>query len=239
VARVSAPGRTVHGFSENHNRRRKGLHETCAYLGEELRSRYGCLGTHQGRSAWGKVKRMTSQHRFRRTARERRRDLPHLWAKRNRQVDGLIAFPICCSGCGRAGCPFDFLPSRTPPCGSAELWNSAPRRKSCSPSSGPQNSLLDADDRPIPGKRDPRGARPASSATPIARMFSLDDETLEKGGESILASKGDLGELLFSASTACPSRRKLLDLRGEADWVLQVPRAPAARSQTSRRGSPN
>ncbi|TVR47774.1 MAG: hypothetical protein EA386_06655 [Rhodobacteraceae bacterium] len=31
-------------------------------------------------------------------------------------------------------------------------------------------------------------------------MFSLDDETLEDGGESILASKGDLGQLLFSAS---------------------------------------
>ncbi len=31
-------------------------------------------------------------------------------------------------------------------------------------------------------------------------MFSLDDESLEKGGEEILASRGDLGELLFSAS---------------------------------------
>ncbi|MFU8898331.1 MAG: AAA family ATPase [Roseinatronobacter sp.] len=31
-------------------------------------------------------------------------------------------------------------------------------------------------------------------------MFSLDDETLETGGESILASKGSLGELLFAAS---------------------------------------
>ena len=31
-------------------------------------------------------------------------------------------------------------------------------------------------------------------------MFSLDDETLETGGESILNSKGDLGQLLFQAS---------------------------------------
>ncbi|MBL8560690.1 MAG: AAA family ATPase, partial [Gemmobacter sp.] len=31
-------------------------------------------------------------------------------------------------------------------------------------------------------------------------MFSLDDETLEKGGDSILANRGDLGEMLFSAS---------------------------------------
>jgi hypothetical protein len=31
-------------------------------------------------------------------------------------------------------------------------------------------------------------------------MFCLDDETLEAGGESILASRGDLGHLLFSAT---------------------------------------
>ena len=31
-------------------------------------------------------------------------------------------------------------------------------------------------------------------------MFSLDDDSLEKGGEAILASKGELGLLLFSAS---------------------------------------
>ena len=31
-------------------------------------------------------------------------------------------------------------------------------------------------------------------------MFSLDDDTLERGGDSILASRGDLGEMLFSAS---------------------------------------
>ena len=31
-------------------------------------------------------------------------------------------------------------------------------------------------------------------------MFSLDDETLEEGGNAILQSRGDLGELLFSAS---------------------------------------
>jgi len=39
-------------------------------------------------------------------------------------------------------------------------------------------------------------------------MFCLDDETLEVGGESILASKGDLGHLLFSATAG------LADLSG-------------------------
>ncbi len=49
-------------------------------------------------------------------------------------------------------------------------------------------------------------------------MFSLDDETLEAGGNSILASKGDLGQLLFSASAGLAElSRTLGDLRLEAD----------------------
>lgn len=49
-------------------------------------------------------------------------------------------------------------------------------------------------------------------------MFSLEDETLEKGGESILASKGDLGELLFSASAGLAHLSQgPIDLRSEAD----------------------
>jgi uncharacterized protein YhaN len=51
-------------------------------------------------------------------------------------------------------------------------------------------------------------------------MFSLDDETLEAGGESILASKGDLGQLLFSASAGLADlsrSRSLGDLKTEAE----------------------
>ena len=49
-------------------------------------------------------------------------------------------------------------------------------------------------------------------------MFSLDDETLERGGDSILASKGDLGALLFSASAGLADFSTALDrLRLEAD----------------------
>ncbi len=49
-------------------------------------------------------------------------------------------------------------------------------------------------------------------------MFSLDDETLEAGGESILASKGDLGQLLFSATAGLADlSRTLTGLRDEAD----------------------
>ena len=41
-------------------------------------------------------------------------------------------------------------------------------------------------------------------------MFSLDDVTLEEGGESILASQGDLGQLLFSASAGLAGFSKAL-----------------------------
>ena len=81
----------------------------------------------------------------------------------------------------------------------------------------PQNSLLDSDDKPIAESviRNELGGIDRES---YRTMFSLDDETLEKGGESILASKGDLGELLFSASAGLSDlSRKLLDLREEAD----------------------
>jgi len=49
-------------------------------------------------------------------------------------------------------------------------------------------------------------------------MFSLDDDTLEAGGKSILASNGELGQLLFSASAGLSDLSKtLLDLRLETD----------------------
>jgi uncharacterized protein YhaN len=81
----------------------------------------------------------------------------------------------------------------------------------------PQNSLLDADDRPI-AESAIRGELGGIDRDAYRTMFSLDDETLEKGGESILASKGDLGELLFSASAGLADlSRRLLDLKGEAD----------------------
>lgn len=50
-------------------------------------------------------------------------------------------------------------------------------------------------------------------------MFSLDDETLEQGGESILASQGNLGELLFSASAGLAhlsdGLREVQDMAGQ------------------------
>jgi uncharacterized protein YhaN len=81
----------------------------------------------------------------------------------------------------------------------------------------PQNSLLDGHDRPI-SEGGILGELGGISRESYRTMFSLDDETLEAGGESILASKGDLGQLLFSASAGLADlSRSLVDLRAEAD----------------------
>lgn len=53
-------------------------------------------------------------------------------------------------------------------------------------------------------------------------MFSLDDETLEWGGEAILDSQGDIGELLFSASSGLADlSRKLDTVTKEADDIFR------------------
>lgn len=81
----------------------------------------------------------------------------------------------------------------------------------------PQNSLLDENDRPLSDAALLRqiGGLDRDS---YRNMFSLDDKTLELGGESILASKGDLGQLLFSASAGLADLSRILeDLRADAD----------------------
>ncbi|MCU0729997.1 MAG: AAA family ATPase, partial [Hyphomonas sp.] len=63
----------------------------------------------------------------------------------------------------------------------------------------PANSLLDDKGQPL-AEAALRGALGNLTRETYCQMFSLDDETLEKGGEEILTSKGDLGQLLFAAS---------------------------------------
>ena len=78
-------------------------------------------------------------------------------------------------------------------------------------------SLLDSSDQPVSDAlvlEELAGIDRESYRT----MFSLDDESLEVGGESILASKGDLGQLLFSASAGLADLgRNLVEIRAEAD----------------------
>lgn len=53
-------------------------------------------------------------------------------------------------------------------------------------------------------------------------MFSLDDQTLEDGGNAILESKGDLGELLFSATAGLSGVSSILDSAiSEADGIFR------------------
>ncbi len=80
-----------------------------------------------------------------------------------------------------------------------------------------QNSLLDGNDRAV-SESVLQGELGGFDRDSYRTMFSLDDDTLEAGGESILASKGDLGQLLFSASAGLADlSRTLVDLRAEAD----------------------
>ena len=80
-----------------------------------------------------------------------------------------------------------------------------------------QTSLVAADDRPLPdtlfapvlGGMDRNAYR---------TMFSLDDESIEKGGEDILKSEGELGAMLFSASSGLSDMASgLVALKAEAD----------------------
>ncbi|SOE08754.1 uncharacterized protein YhaN [Hoeflea halophila] len=87
-----------------------------------------------------------------------------------------------------------------------------------------QNSLLDGQSRPVSDRALLAGLG-GLDRTNYQTMFSLDDESLEQGGESILASRGDLGELLFSASAGLGElSQKLVQLRGETE-VFYKPRA--------------
>lgn len=60
-------------------------------------------------------------------------------------------------------------------------------------------SLLDANDQPIAEAAIAQELGAVTRAS-YREMFSLDDETLETGGENISQSKGNLGELLFAAT---------------------------------------
>ncbi|MBR0965357.1 AAA family ATPase [Bradyrhizobium diazoefficiens] len=85
----------------------------------------------------------------------------------------------------------------------------------------PQNSLLDDSDRPIP-EAVLLGELGGLDRSAYQTMFCLDDETLEAGGENILASKGDLGTLLFSATAGLSDlSSRLASVREEADGFFR------------------
>lgn len=83
------------------------------------------------------------------------------------------------------------------------------------------NSLLDAHGQPV---NEAVLGFPLAGLTRDAyrMMFSLDDQTLEDGGNAILESKGDLGELLFSASAGLAGVNSILETAAiEADGIFR------------------
>ena len=87
-----------------------------------------------------------------------------------------------------------------------------------------KNSLVDADNRPL-DETFIRAELAGVDRAAFRMMFSLDDESLEKGGEAILESRGDLGQLLFSASAGLAEMSgRLVGLRERADAFFR-PRA--------------
>jgi uncharacterized protein YhaN len=83
------------------------------------------------------------------------------------------------------------------------------------------NSLLDKAGQPVPE---------ALLSVPLAgltrdtyrSMFSLDDQSLEQGGNAIISSKGELGELLFAASAGLADLgANLARVREEADTIFK------------------
>jgi uncharacterized protein YhaN len=81
----------------------------------------------------------------------------------------------------------------------------------------PQPTLRDANNQPV-AESLILGDLGGLDRNAYRTMFSLDDETLEAGGNSILASNGELGLLLFSASAGLAELSKtLVDLRLKTD----------------------
>ena len=66
-------------------------------------------------------------------------------------------------------------------------------------------------------------------------MFSLDDQSLKDGGNAIIQSKGELGELLFSASSGLAGLHKSLVLAGEDANSIFKKRSPNTRIAELRR----
>ncbi|MBZ9994123.1 ATP-binding protein [Mesorhizobium sp. BH1-1-4] len=83
------------------------------------------------------------------------------------------------------------------------------------------NSLLNATGQPV-SEMAISAHLAGLSRDSYETMFSLDDETLEAGGKSILESRGDLGKLLFTASAGLGHASDTLSvLEAEADRLYR------------------
>ena len=89
-----------------------------------------------------------------------------------------------------------------------------------------ENGLLGPDEQPLAETVLTR-ALGSIDRESYTTMFSLDDDSLESGGESILESQGDLGTLLFAAASGLSEvSRQLDEIKSEVDEIYR-PRATA------------
>ena len=90
----------------------------------------------------------------------------------------------------------------------------------------PQPTLRDANNQALP-EGILTGALTGLDRASYKTMFSLDDETIEAGGDSILANKGELGQLLFSASAGLATLTSTIE-KIKAEIVTSRPRASSS-----------
>ena len=122
--------------------------------------------------------------------------------------------------------PYDFLHDYSSMRIGAELENSTSsievnRRK------GNRDTLLDSDGSPIVGGEN--SLKPylaGADRTFFQRMFNLDHDRLEKGGQEILKAKDDVGHVLFSAGAGIAGlSERLGQLDTEADELFSTRRS--------------
>ena len=90
---------------------------------------------------------------------------------------------------------------------------------------GRKNTLLDAEEQPIPEERLSRFF-PGMSREFFHNLFGLSHDRLSEGGQDLLRGRGSLGQSLFGAGVGLGSLHRLLsNLSGTADKLF-TPRAP-------------
>lgn len=90
------------------------------------------------------------------------------------------------------------------------------------------NSLVGPDGAPLP-EAILTGLLRGIGEDAYRHLYCLDDKTIEKGGEDILASKGDLGQLLFSAASGLSAFNDMLEIERATDRTFHIPRGQGRR----------
>ena len=90
------------------------------------------------------------------------------------------------------------------------------------------NSLVGPDGTPLP-EAILTGLLRGVGEDAYRHLYCLDDDTIEKGGEDILASKGDLGQLLFSAASGLSAFNDMLENERATDRAFHIPRGQGRR----------